>query len=44
MLFIQDSWRNLTNAFDNEKKLFLLDSAHQVRGFVSSLPIRHLNT
>lgn len=24
-----DSWRNLTNAFDNEKKLFLLDSAHQ---------------
>ncbi|XP_022933418.1 exportin-4 isoform X1 [Cucurbita moschata] len=24
-----DSWRNLTNAFDNEKKLFLLDSTHQ---------------
>ncbi|XP_022158370.1 exportin-4 isoform X3 [Momordica charantia] len=24
-----DSWRNLTNAFDNEKKLFLLDFTHQ---------------
>lgn len=27
----QDSWRDLSNAFANEKTLFLLNTAHQVR-------------